>query len=305
LWSGDDLSHNIGAREKSPLRRRFAASVWIWQASVGSNDAEDQALFEKISNFGFDGVEIPSFEGYLEVAKIRDRLFSIGRLTPIVIGGGSKETDLSSDSNSTRAKARAYIKRLIDICSDLDGELVCGPLYSAVGTKRLLSEDSYSKVLKVVAEELRSIGDYARERSVRLAIEPLCRYDTHLINTVKQGKELVDLTNHESVGLLLDTFHLNIEEKSIGRAIRLSGEKLFHFHACENDRGIPGKGTINWIEVKGALADLKYSNWISIESFVPDKEGFSSSMNVWRHIELDQDEIAKEGLSNLKRLLAW
>jgi D-psicose/D-tagatose/L-ribulose 3-epimerase len=285
-------------------RRLFAASCWIWTDSLGANDEEDQALFEKILSIGFDGLEIPSFDGYLCATKIREALSSIGKLTPIIIGGGTQETDLSSESNSTRAQGEAYVKRLIDKCRDIGGEIVCGPLYSAVGAKRLLSEKEHSKVLEIIAKEFKTLGNYAKERSIRLAIEPLCRYDTYLINTVKQGIELVESIDHENVGLLLDTFHLNIEEKSIEKAIKLSSGKLFHFHACENDRGTPGTGLINWNDVKRALDDLKYAGWVSIESFVPDKNGFSSNMNVWRHIERNQDEIARNGLSFLKEMLA-
>ncbi len=113
----------------------------------------------------------------------------------------------------------------------------------------------------------------------------------------------MDRIGSENVGLLLDTFHLNIEEKSIAGAIKQAGEKLFHFHTCENDRGIPGTGLIRWEEVRKGLNDLNYRNWISIESFTPDADQFSSVMHVWRRIEQNQDEIAASGLAFLKKLL--
>ena len=106
------------------------------------------------------------------------------------------------------------------------------------------------------------------------------------------------------MGILLDTFHINIEEKSIADAVRITGNKLFHFHACENDRGAPGSGLVDWMTVRKALEELKYTNWISIESFVPDRGDFSTAMNVWRHFEPNQDDIAANGLAFLKKLFA-
>jgi D-psicose/D-tagatose/L-ribulose 3-epimerase len=289
------------------MTRHFAASVWIWSAGMSGNDAENQALLEKISNIGFDGVEIPSLDGNLNPTKIREDLASLGRigrdLYPVIIGGGTPETDLSSESSSTRSQGVSYVKKLIDVCREIEGDLVCGPLYSAVGVKKYLSETERSKIVDIVGREFRALGKYAQDRSVRLALEPLCRYDTHLINTVFQGKELVEKIDLENVGLLLDTFHLNIEEKSIENAILHAGEKLFHFHACENDRGPPGTGHIDWQGVKEALDTLNYQRWVAIESFVPDRGQFSSAMNIWRHIAKNQDEIAVEGLEFLKDLL--
>ena len=108
----------------------------------------------------------------------------------------------------------------------------------------------------------------------------------------------------ENIGLLLDTFHMNIEEKSIEKAIDTAGDKLFHFHACENDRGTPGTGLIGWKDVKKGLKNVGYQDWISIESFVPFHGQFSSAMNIWRRIEEEQDEIATGGLSYLRSLLS-
>lgn len=289
------------------MNQKFAASVWIWSPGLGSSTNADRALLEKISSFGFDGLEIPTLDGFLDPVPLLEILGAMRSrsrpLTPIIIGGGSAKTDLSSDSSITRNTGIAYVKRLIDLCRKLDGELICGPLYSAVGAKRHLSGKDRSKVLDLLAMEFKELGEYARERSVRIALEPLCRYDTYLLNTTAQGKELVDLIGSEHIGLLLDTFHMNIEEKSIEAAIILAGQKLFHFHACENDRGTPGTGLVRWNEVRNGLNKVNYQKWISIESFVPDAELFSSAMNVWRRIEPDQDEIAVSGLAFLRKLL--
>ena len=287
------------------MARKFAASLWIW--SDVSDAAKEEILFDKILSLGFDGVEIPSFDGNLNAKRINELLSSAGkkrRLTPITIGGGSPQTDLSSELESQRRLGEDYVKKLVDASSKMGGSLVCGPLYSAVGAKKYLTERERSKLVNVVAKEFKGLARYARDRSVRIALEPLCRYDTYLISTASQGRELVDRIGEENIGMLLDTFQMNIEEKSIKKAIDTAGDKLFHFHACENDRGTPGTGLIRWKDVKKGLKNIGYKDWISIESFVPFHGQFSSAMNVWRRIEEEQDEIAAEGLSFLRDLVA-
>ena len=116
--------------------------------------------------------------------------------------------------------------------------------------------------------------------------------------------ELIEMIDQENVGVLLDTFHLNVEEKSLLDAITTAGEKLFHFHACENDRGTPGSGHIDWDIVAKALDQIDYKGWIGVESFTPFDKQFSFAMKVWRKLEPSQDEIASKGLYFLKSKLS-
>jgi len=275
-------------------QRRYAVSSWLW-APVFTPKALDKAY-----EFGFDGIEIPTFDGKLDVVQIRDVLGSHSKIVPIIIGGGSASTDLSSEDASVVSSGVEYIKRCLEVCSKLGGDLICGPLYSTVGAPIYLTETHRQRVLEHIAVTFKDIGKFGNDLGVRLALEPLCRYDTHLINTSKQGMQLVEKIGEENVGLLLDTFHLNIEEKSFSNAITLAGDKLFHLHACENDRGAPGSGLVQWEQVAEAVDSIKYKGWIAIESFVPFENGFSSAMRVWRRLEENQDDIASKGLAFLK-----
>jgi D-psicose/D-tagatose/L-ribulose 3-epimerase len=276
----------------------FAISSWVWSSDFRSNDFE---AFRKASKFGFAAVEIPTMDGFLDSVQIKNVLNSTSpRLTPIIIGGGLPETDLASDNPSIAENGSDYVRRCVKICAEIGGSLVCGPLYTAVGNLRYFSEDERKKVLQRVIISFRDIGRYAQDFGVSIALEPLCRYDTYLINTSAQARELVDKIDRENVGILLDIFHLNIEEKSIRDAISKVGKKLIHFHACENDRGTPGTGHINWNEVSDSLRTIGYKGWISIESFTPFDASFSSAMRVWRNLETTQDQIATEGLAFLK-----
>jgi len=280
------------------ILKGIAISCWVWSSDFSSNDFE---AFRKASEFGFNAIEIPTLDGVLDIAQIKNVLNSTSpRLTPIIIGGGLPQTDLASDTRSISENGSDYVKRCIKACVDIGGSQVCGPLYTAVGSLRYLSEAERNKVLHRVVRSFKDIGRYAQDFGVSIALEPLCRYDTHLINTSAQVRDLVDKIDQENIGILLDTFHLNIEEKSFKDAISTAGKKLIHFHACENDRGTPGTGHINWNEVSEALRLTRYDGWISIESFTPFDSNFSSAMRVWRNLENTQDEIATKGLAFLK-----
>ncbi len=282
--------------------RDYAISSWVW---FGDYSTEEFSAFKKASNFGYDAIELPTFTGIVDLEKTKDALASNCSsggtlLRPIVIGAGLAGTDISSESSSVVRNAIEYVKRCVKLCSDLGGSLVCGPLYTAVGKLNYITEEDRKNTFVRMAQAFKEIGDFSKDNGVRVALEPLCRYDTNLVNTSAHGIELVDLINHENIGLLLDTFHMNIEEKSISQAIMNAGQRIFHFHACENDRGTPGTGHIPWESVAKSLQSVKYDGMMSLESFTPFEGEFSASMRVWRALEKNQDELAIQGLRFLK-----
>ena len=143
---------------------------------------------------------------------------------------------------------------------------------------------------------------YAGERGVRLALEPLNRFETDLINVVEQGLALCAAVGSPHLGLHLDTFHMHLEERDSGAAIRAAGDRLFHFHACENDRGVPGRGQVEWGAVADALFDIEYDGAVVIESFTPEVKSIARAVCIWRDIAPNQDTIAAEGLAFLREL---
>jgi D-psicose/D-tagatose/L-ribulose 3-epimerase len=173
-------------------------------------------------------------------------------------------------------------------------------MYSAVGNTRLRSLEERAGQWNRAVETLRQVADYAGQRGVQLAIEPLNRFETDLINTVDQGLELIDRVGASNVGFLLDTFHMNIEEKHIPAAIRKAGSKVFHFHACENDRGTPGTGHVEWQEIVSALRAINYQGPVVIEAFTTEITEIARAVSLWRPLAPDQDSLAREGLSFLQ-----
>jgi D-psicose/D-tagatose/L-ribulose 3-epimerase len=195
-----------------------------------------------------------------------------------------------------RAIALKYISELVDAAQMLGTAVVAGPMYSATGKARLLPPAERRAERQRAAAGLRQAASYANERGVKLAIEPLNRFETDMINTTAQGLELIEEVGAPNLGLHLDTFHMQLKEKDSAAAIRLAGPRLFHFHACENDRGVPGSGQVHWPEVAAALKAIDYQGAVVIESFTPQLEEIAQAVCLWRPLAPDQDTIARDGL---------
>jgi D-psicose/D-tagatose/L-ribulose 3-epimerase len=217
-----------------------------------------------------------------------------------VCGAFGPERDASHEDPAIRARGLAYLRACVDLAARVGAPYVAGPMYSATGKARLLPEAERRRQRDAAAESLREAADYAGAREVGLAIEPLNRFETDLVNTVEQGLDLCARIDRPNVGLLLDTFHMNIEEKSIADAIRAAGRLLFEFHACENDRGTPGSGHIPWSSVFEALDEVGFDGLIAIESFTPEIEEIARAVSMWRPVAASPDALAADGLRFLR-----
>jgi D-psicose/D-tagatose/L-ribulose 3-epimerase len=151
-------------------------------------------------------------------------------------------------------------------------------------------------------EALKEAAVFARDFGVALALEPVNRYETYVLNTAEQALTMVARIGEPNVGLLLDTYQMIIEEKDFYRAVADAGELLFHLHLCENDRGIPGSGLVYWDEVFQALHDINYHGVATIESFVCAIPEIAASTCVWRSLATDGDTLAREGLAFLESM---
>jgi len=148
---------------------------------------------------------------------------------------------------------------------------------------------------------LGEMAEYAGKKNVVLAMEPLNRFETYFINIAEDIVKLVKDVDHPNLRVHLDTFHMNIEEKSLYKAIKNTGEYVAHVHTCENDRGTPGSGNVDWDGVFKALHEINYDGWLVIESFVPAIEAIAKAAAIWRELEPGgADEIAEKGLEFIK-----
>jgi D-psicose/D-tagatose/L-ribulose 3-epimerase len=210
--------------------------------------------------------------------------------------------DLLHDDAEVRATAREYVRESVDAADALGADRVVGPLYSAVGRTWRMTDAERDRAIDRVVDQLRDLAAYAGDRTVTLCVEPLNRFETSVLNTAAQTVEVVDRVDDPACQVLLDTFHMSVEEKSLPDAIRTVGDRLGHFHACGNDRGAPGNGHLDWRAVADALDDVGYDDQAVVESFTPDVESIARAAAIWRPLEPSQDDLARDGLTNLRRI---
>jgi D-psicose/D-tagatose/L-ribulose 3-epimerase len=212
--------------------------------------------------------------------------------------------DLVADDPATIAATVDYLRGCIDAAARVGAGVVGGPMYSSVGRTWLLNADERRATVDGLAETLRPLADAAVSAGVALALEPLNRFETSLINTVDQALEVVDMVDSPGLGIALDTFHMSIEEKDPAGAIRKAGPRLAHFQASGSDRGAPGNDHLDWRSIAAAIADVGYTGPICIESFTSENQTIARAAAIWRRLEPTQDAIATDGLAFLRRLLA-
>ena len=281
---------------------QFGASTFIWTSPF--SDEKIGYLVEKIKNFGFDLIEVciedPDIINPEKVKKAAKE----ANISVIICGAFGPKRDVSSKDESIQENGINYIKICVDYAKVVGSPVVVGPMYSATGKASLLSPKEKAEQWNLGVKNLKIAADYANKKNIKLAIEPLNRFETDFINTVEQGVDLVERIGYANVGLLLDSFHMNIEEKNSADAIRYVGKKLFHFHACSNDRGTPGDGQINWKPIAASIKNTGYDGAIVIESFTPEIKEIARAVSFWRPIAKDQDLLAKDGLAFLKEIFA-
>jgi D-psicose/D-tagatose/L-ribulose 3-epimerase len=198
--------------------------------------------------------------------------------------------------------AITYVKALIDQAVVLGCPSIIGPIYSVVGLIGAHDDATKKKHFDLVVKNLKVLAAYAEKKGVQLCVEPLNRFETDFLNTVDQALKLVKAVGSKAVGIHLDTFHMNIEEKDSATAIRKAGKLLTHFHACGSDRGTPGGDHIDWKPIVTALRGIHYKGDIVIESFTTDVKVIARAAAIWRKMEPKRDDIAVKGLANLKKL---
>jgi D-psicose/D-tagatose/L-ribulose 3-epimerase len=275
----------------------YGASTFIWASPFGDDQLH---LAKHVADLGFDVLEICVEDPDRITADALGAAAEEAGVKVSVCGAFGPDRDVSHDDADRRKQGIDYIKVCVDLAEAVGSPHVAGPMYSSTGKTRLLPEDERKQQREWAAESLREVADYAGERGVKLAIEPLNRFETDLVNTVEQGLELCELIDRDNAGLLLDTFHLNIEEKDVGSAIRAAGDRVFHFHACENDRGAPGSGHVEWDDVFAALGDIGFDQQTVIESFTPEIQEIARAVSMWRPVAESSDQLAADGLAFLR-----
>ncbi len=274
---------------------KFSASSYIWAEIFG---AEHCGVLPRLKDAGLDGIEIGILEPTkFPAAAIRRELEKAG-LESTACSTIPNGASLISEDAGQRRKARAHVEACIKATADAGGRVFCGPIYSPVGyfSGRRRTTDEWKRAV----ESWKEIAPVAAKNGVTVAIEPLNRFETYFLNTAADAAKLCEEIGHPSVGVLIDTFHANIEEKSIGAALKHAAKHLKHLHSCENDRGTPGTGNVNWPELFASVKAMHYDGWMVIESFGFSLGTLSAAASIWRDIEREPEAIAFEGVKFLR-----
>jgi D-psicose/D-tagatose/L-ribulose 3-epimerase len=262
---------------------------------------KDAALFSLFKSWGFDFVEIALEDAsHINGKRIKGELERNALSCQAICAAMGPGRDLRG-SEKDQQTALTYLQEVMDKMVELDCRILAGPLYSSVGRAEQVSESVYKRQWDMVAGHLRQLAAFAQDRNITLAIEPLNRFETDFINTCEQGLQMVRDVDHPSLGLHLDSFHMNIEEKHSGESILKAGEKLVHFHACGSDRGTPGSDHTDWESIFQALKKINYKGNIAIESFTQDVKVIAKAAAIWRKIESSNNDIAQKGAAFLKQ----
>lgn len=263
---------------------RFSVISLTWDAPFGNAHVP---LLHEARELGFEGFEV-FFDspGQFDLGLMAEA-FAAAELAPTLCAVPNRDRDLSADDPAVRANGLAYLKGAVDVVVGLGGQLVGGPLYGDQVFYGGVPAQIYDATTRARKREhavagLRQLSDYAGSRGVSLAIEPLNRFETAMCTLTEHALELVDEVGAPNISVLLDTYHMNVDESSIPDAIRVAGSRVGHFHANENHRGMPGTGHIPWEETFTALNDIGYDGWVVLEPFRRRDNPLGLSQALWR-----------------------
>ena len=255
---------------------------------------------ELAADLGFDGVEL-SLLGMTtdRIRAIRQAVERRG-LQITCTTGLAAQADISSLDPQRRAAGLEYLLQSVRTTAALGSRLLTGVLYAPWNVR---VQAHRAERWNHAVEGLRQVARVAALEGVTLGLEAINRFETDLVNTAAQATRMCQEVDHPAVGVLLDAFHLNMEEKRVDDAIRATGRHLVHFHCDENDRGVPGSGHVAWDEIFDALRDIGYDGWLTLEMFVAADLAVSSDLAIWRQIEPEPTQAARQGLAFLRSRL--
>jgi D-psicose/D-tagatose/L-ribulose 3-epimerase len=278
---------------------KFGVNLFIWTANF---DATHLPLLERIRRAGFDGVEAPMYKGReFAVSAMRKGLADTQMectVCCVLVDGLS----LITDDAGIRSKAVEQLRENIATTAEIGARIIAGPLYAPVGylPGRRRTADEWKRAV----DGWQQLGPWLAQHGVTAAIEPLNRFETFFLNTAEDAARLCDEIGHPNVGILFDTFHANIEEKSIAEGYETVARHLKHVHTCENDRGTPGSGHIEWAPVFAAIRRIGYDGWLTIESFGSNLPEIAAAAAIWRDLAATPESVAFDGIGFLRRMAA-
>ena len=272
---------------------KLGINLWNWVP--GLSDA-CCGLPTKAAELGFTAVELPMTQTQLSPA-LRDEVRACGLEVSLCAAMGAGR-DLSSFDAGVRASTMDYLTDCLKTGAEVGAVMLAGPLYAGGGKRHVLPPDEAAREWELAVTGLQELSRRAEEYGIKLALEPLNRYRTSVINTVEQVLRLLADVDRANVGIHYDTYHACLEEADLLVSLEtaLQSGKVTHFHACGNNRGAPGDGIVPWGDVFALLKKYGYDGHVTMETFAPG--GLDAS---WVNVHGTPDEVAARGVHFLKR----
>lgn len=271
---------------------KIGFNLLLWSTHVSEADFP---VLEKLKATGYDGVELPVFDtsDLAHFEKIGSALKDLGLgCTAVTVCPDEEHNPISPDA-ANRQGGIDHINRVLDCAAAAGAEVLCGPFYQVLG--QFTGAFPTEQELAHGAEVHRAVADHAEKLNIKLAIESLNRFESHLLNTMEQAKSYVQRVDKPAFGTMYDTFHANIEEKDPLGALKDNLDVVNHVHISENDRGTPGKGHNPLVETIQLLKKNDYDNWLTIEAFGGALPDLAAATRVWRNFFPNEDEVYTEG----------
>ena len=276
---------------------KFGVHAGLWMKTWQDDPLP---VFDIAAELGFDGVELSLLGiGMDRAARIGAAATDRGLELTCSTGLGADADPTSADA-SMRARAVQVLSEAVEITAALGARSLAGVVAAPWG---VFGPGDAARAERS-SQTLAGIGPMLAQHGVTLGIEALNRFETDLTSTAAATTAIARATGAANVGVLLDTFHMNIEEKDPAAAIHATGNALVHFHVSDNDRGVPGSGHFDFAGCAAALSDIGYDGWITAEMFVMPGNPNSGDVNIWRAIEPDPTEAARQALHFMKRTFA-
>ncbi len=277
---------------------KIGMNLLLW-----SGQLEERLLpiLEQLKQIGYDGVEVPLFNLDLDYSAWNHRLKDLGLGATAVTVRNGDDNPISPDAR-VRAKGIDATKRAIDCCRSVGASHLVGPFHSALG---VFSGQGPSKdEWKWGVESMRAIAEYAGQVGVMLAIEPLNRFEAYLLNTHADAARFAREVNDANCRIMYDTFHANIEEKTILPVLQSIKDMLCHVHISENDRSTPGQGNIRWNKNFDALRMIGYQGWLVVEAFGLALPELAAATKIWRRMYESELQLAKDAYEFIRQNVA-
>ncbi len=279
----------------------IGVSTWVWTSPL--RDGALAELAARVAGWGFDVLELPVEEvGDWDTAHAARVLSDHGLAATVCLVMPPGRELVAAEPATVRA-TQDYLRRVVDVAVEVGSPVVAGPAYASVGrTWRMAEQERHDRIAEL-RDNLAPVVEHARSAGVRVAVEPLNRYETSLLNTVGQALEALDGLPADGCGVAVDVYHQNIEEKHVGNAIRSAAGRIAHVQVCGNDRGAPGDDHLDWPDIAAALAEAAYTGPLCIESFTGENASIATAASIWRPLAATQDALAVNGLEFLREVI--